>query len=92
MATRSRTGLAFHARGSPPGRSWEGLAIIALTCAKRFGLVWADAAIGIVGAIVILHWTWGLLRDSGAALIDWLPEPQGEHPEHHQPRPKEANA
>ncbi|MEM1413918.1 MAG: cation transporter, partial [Myxococcota bacterium] len=46
------------------------LAIGGLVLAKRFGWMWADAAVGIVGAGVILHWTHGLLRESGRVLID----------------------
>ena len=29
---------------------------------------------GIVGAIVIARWSWGLLRDAGAALLDTVPD------------------
>jgi Co/Zn/Cd efflux system component len=29
-----------------------------------------DAAMGIVGALVIARWSWGLLRDTGAVLVD----------------------
>ena len=34
------------------------------------GWVWADAAMGIVGAIVIARWSWGLMRDAGSVLLD----------------------
>jgi Co/Zn/Cd efflux system component len=33
-----------------------------------------DPVIGIVGALVIARWSWGLIRDSGAVLLDYMPE------------------
>ena len=41
------------------------LAIAALLAGRSYGWVWLDPVIGIVGALVILRWSWGLLRDSG---------------------------
>ena len=32
-----------------------------------------DPAMGIVGAVVIARWSWGLIRDSGAVLLDAAP-------------------
>ena len=29
---------------------------------------------GIVGGVVIARWSWGLIRDAGGVLIDYLPE------------------
>lgn len=49
------------------------LAIAALLAGRSYGWVWLDPVIGIVGALVILRWSWGLLRDSGAVLLDYLP-------------------
>jgi len=46
------------------------LAIVALLCGKMFGWVWMDAAMGIVGALIISRWAYGLLRDSGRVLLD----------------------
>jgi cation diffusion facilitator family transporter len=46
------------------------LAIGALVTAMYAGWVWADPAVGIVGAIVIASWAIGLIRDSGAVLLD----------------------
>ena len=46
------------------------LAIVALICGKLFGWVWMDAAMGIVGAVVISRWAWGLMRDTGSHLLD----------------------
>lgn len=47
------------------------LAIVALLAGRSYGWVWLDPVIGIVGALVILRWSWGLLRDSGAVLLDY---------------------
>ena len=45
-------------------------AIAALLLGKYFGWWWVDPLMGIVGGAVILAWAWGLLRQSGATLID----------------------
>lgn len=50
------------------------MAIAALLAGRSYGWTWLDPVIGIVGALVILRWSWGLLRDSGAVLVDYLPE------------------
>ena len=46
------------------------LAIIALLSGKYFGWIWMDAAIGIIGATLIIRWAYGLMKDSGALLLD----------------------
>jgi cation diffusion facilitator family transporter len=46
------------------------LAIAALVVAMYSGWIWADPAVGIVGSIVIASWAFGLIRDSGAVLLD----------------------
>src|SRR4051812_46590480 len=46
------------------------LAIVALVVAMYSGWVWADPAVGIVGSVVIASWAFGLIRDSGAVLLD----------------------
>lgn len=46
------------------------LAIIALFSGKYFGLNWMDPVMGIVGALVISRWSWGLLRDTSSILLD----------------------
>ncbi|NTW02671.1 MAG: cation transporter [Oscillochloris sp.] len=46
------------------------LAIIALGAGMFLGWVWLDAVMGIVGALVIMRWSWGLLRDTSAILLD----------------------
>jgi cation diffusion facilitator family transporter len=49
------------------------LAIIGLTLAKLFGWLWMDPLAGIVGALVIANWSYGLMRDTGAILLDVCP-------------------
>jgi cation diffusion facilitator family transporter len=46
------------------------LAIVALTLGARLGWGLLDPLMGIVGAALILHWSVGLLRQSGATLLD----------------------
>jgi cation diffusion facilitator family transporter len=46
------------------------LAIAALMIAMYSQWVWADPVVGIIGSLVIASWAWGLLRDSGAVLLD----------------------
>jgi cation diffusion facilitator family transporter len=52
------------------------LAIIALLAGKYYGLVWMDPLMGIVGAILISRWSWGLLVQTSTILTDHqAPEP-----------------
>lgn len=46
------------------------LAILALLAGRYLGWAWADAAMGVVGAVVIARWSWNLLRDTGRVLVD----------------------
>ena len=46
------------------------LAIVALFTGKYFGMIWMDPAMGIVGAILVGRWAYGLLRVSGHTLLD----------------------
>ena len=46
------------------------LAIAALATSMHFGWTWADPVVGIVGAAVIASWAVGLIRSSGAVLLD----------------------
>jgi cation diffusion facilitator family transporter len=46
------------------------LAIAALLGGRYLGWVWLDPAMGIVGAIVIAIWSWMLMRDTAAVLLD----------------------
>lgn len=49
------------------------LAIFALLAGGAFGWNWMDPAMGVVGALVIARWSFGLIRDAGAVLVDYLP-------------------
>jgi cation diffusion facilitator family transporter len=46
------------------------LAIAALALAMHTGWAWADAAVGLVGSVVIASWAWTLIRDAGSVLLD----------------------
>lgn len=46
------------------------LAIVALTLGKFFGWYWLDPLMGIVGALVITRWSYGLLQDTSGILLD----------------------
>ena len=46
------------------------LAIAALLSAKYAGLIWMDPLMGIVGALLVSRWSVGLLRTTGAVLLD----------------------
>jgi cation diffusion facilitator family transporter len=46
------------------------LAIVALALGKARGWLWADPVMGVVGALVIARWSWGLIRDAGRVLLD----------------------
>jgi len=46
------------------------LAIAALLAGLHLGWRWMDAAVGLVGALVIARWSAGLLRDTAAVLLD----------------------
>ncbi len=50
------------------------LVIIGLLLAKGFGWLWMDPLAGIAGAIVIASWSYGLVRDTGAILLDVNPD------------------
>jgi cation diffusion facilitator family transporter len=50
------------------------LVIIGLLLARAFGWLWMDPLAGIVGACAIASWSYGLLRDTGAILLDAVPD------------------
>ena len=52
------------------------LAIAALLTGRFFGWTWMDPVMGIVGALVIAHWSLRLLRNAGAVLLDTVVDPQ----------------
>src|SRR6202034_4694132 len=48
--------------------------IVGLVLARAFGWLWMDPLAGIVGACVIASWSYGLIRDTGAILLDMNPD------------------
>ena len=46
------------------------LAIIALVSGKYFGWDWLDPMMGIVGAMIITRWSYGLIKQTGPILLD----------------------
>jgi cation diffusion facilitator family transporter len=48
--------------------------IVGLLLARTFGWLWMDPLAGIVGACVIASWSYGLVRDTGAILLDMNPD------------------
>ena len=46
------------------------LAIIALVSGKYFGWNWLDPVMGIVGAIIITRWSYGLIKQTSPILLD----------------------
>lgn len=60
------------------------LAIVALVSGKYFGWNWLDPMMGIVGAIIITRWSYGLLRQTSPILLD------GSIEEGYQAKVKEA--
>lgn len=50
------------------------LAITALSVGKFWDWVWMDAVMGIVGSAIIVHWAIGLIRQTGAVLLDRAPD------------------
>lgn len=52
------------------------LAIAALLAAKYAGLLWMDPAMGLVGAVLVVRWSIGLLKSTATVLLDH----QAAHP------------
>jgi len=48
--------------------------IVGLLLARAFGWLWMDPLAGIAGACVIASWSFGLIRDTGAILLDMNPD------------------
>lgn len=46
------------------------LAIAALLAGRYLGWWWMDPAVGLLGAVVIARWAWGLMADTAAILLD----------------------
>jgi len=55
------------------------LAVFALLAGKYLGQQWLDPFMGLVGATLVVRWSWGLLRSSARVLLDMqAPEEVGE--------------
>jgi cation diffusion facilitator family transporter len=50
------------------------LAIGGLLLGRFFGWVFMDPVMGIIGALVIANWSYGLMRDTGGILLDMNPD------------------
>ena len=50
------------------------LVIVGLILARALGWLWMDPLAGIAGACVIAAWSYGLVRDTGAILLDMTPD------------------
>lgn len=48
------------------------LAIGALLLGRSLNWPWLDPLMGVVGAVVIARWSWGLMRESGGVLVGLL--------------------
>jgi cation diffusion facilitator family transporter len=51
------------------------LVIAGLVAGRQFGWVWMDPMMGLVATVVILSWSWTLIRSAGAILLDVCPDP-----------------
>lgn len=54
------------------------LVIAGLLLARAFDWLWMDPLAGIIGALVIASWSYGLIRDTGAILLDMSPDQEVE--------------
>jgi Cation efflux family len=52
------------------------MVIVGLLFARLLDWMWMDPLAGIVGAAVIASWAYGLIRDTGAILLDMNPDPR----------------
>jgi cation diffusion facilitator family transporter len=50
------------------------LVIVGLSLGRFLGWVWMDPVAGLTGAFVIAAWSYGLVRDTGAVLLDMNPD------------------
>ena len=50
------------------------LVIVGLLLARTFGWLWMDPLAGIIGAVVIASWSFGLIRDTAGVLLDMNPD------------------
>jgi len=51
------------------------LVIVGLLLGRQFGWLFMDPLMGLIATVVILSWSWTLIRSAGAILIDACPDP-----------------
>jgi cation diffusion facilitator family transporter len=51
------------------------LVIVGLSLGRFLGWNWMDPVAGLCGSVVIAAWSYGLVRDTGAVLLDMNPDP-----------------
>jgi len=51
------------------------LVIIGLVAGRQFGWIWMDPLVGLIATVVIMSWSWSLIRSAGAVLLDASPDP-----------------
>lgn len=51
------------------------LVIVGLLLGRFLGWAWMDPVVGFVGVVVIAAWSYALIRDTGAVLLDMTPDP-----------------
>jgi cation diffusion facilitator family transporter len=51
------------------------LVIVGLVAGRQFGWMWMDPLMGLIATVVILSWSWSLVRSAGATLLDVSPDP-----------------
>jgi len=50
------------------------MALLGLSAGRILGWVWMDPVMGIIGALVIANWSWSLVRNTSAVLLDMQAE------------------
>jgi Co/Zn/Cd efflux system component len=50
------------------------LAIAGLLAGRIYGWVWMDPLMALVGVVVIMSWSVGLIRSAGTVLLDMVPD------------------
>ena len=51
------------------------LVIVGLVLGRQFGWLWMDPVMGLIATVVILSWSWTLVRSAGAILLDVSADP-----------------
>ncbi len=51
------------------------LVIVGLVLGRQLGWLWMDPVMGLIATVVILSWSWTLVRSAGAVLLDVSPDP-----------------